>query len=57
MEAAVLYTLGAIHGIETLCLAAVSDIIGPQGAERISDDELRAGVDRMVRIACELATG
>lgn len=55
MEAAVLYTLGAIHGIETLCLATVSDIIGPHGAERISDDDLRAGVDRMVRIACALA--
>jgi purine-nucleoside phosphorylase len=57
MEAAVLYTLGAVHGVETLCLATVSDIIGPHGAERISDDDLRAGVDRMVRIACELATG
>lgn len=54
MEAAVLYTLGALHGIETVCLATISDIIGESGAERISDDELRIGVDRMMTVACEL---
>lgn len=55
MEAAVLYTLGAIHGIETLCVATISDIIGETGAERISDEELRAGVDRMMTVACATA--
>lgn len=55
MEAAVLYTLGALHGVETLCLATVSDLIGAGGSERISDEDLRDGIDRMVRIACELA--
>lgn len=55
MEAAVLYTLGAVHGIETLCVATISDIIGETGAERISDEELRAGVDRMMAIACATA--
>lgn len=55
MEAAVLYTLGAVHGIETLCVATISDIIGETGAERISDEELRAGVDRMMTIACATA--
>lgn len=57
MEAAVLYTLGALHGIETVCLATISDLIDESGAERISDDELRLGVDRMMTVACELGIG
>ena len=56
MEIAVLYTLAAIHGIEALGMLTVSDIIGDDGAsERITDDELRAGVDRMMAIACDVA--
>jgi len=57
MEAAVLYTLGAIHKIETLCLVTISDIIAAEEgtSERISDDELRTGVDRMTAVACEVA--
>jgi len=57
MEAAVLYTLGALHHVETLCMATVSDLIGADGAERISDEELQQGVDRMMEVACEVATG
>ncbi len=58
MEAAVLYTLGALHGIETLCMATISDLItGEQDtAERISDAELQQGVDRMMEVACQVAT-
>lgn len=58
MEAAVLYTLGALHGIETLCMATISDLItGEQDtAERISDAELQQGVDKMMEVACEVAT-
>jgi DeoD family purine-nucleoside phosphorylase len=57
MEAAVLYTLGAIHKIETLCMVTISDIIATaEGtSERISDDELKAGVDRMMVVACDVA--
>ncbi|MEP7203564.1 MAG: purine-nucleoside phosphorylase [Ilumatobacteraceae bacterium] len=57
MEAAVLYTLGAINGIETLCLVTISDIIAADKgtSERISDEELRLGVDRMTAVACEVA--
>jgi len=56
MEAAMLYTLGAIHHIETLTLATISDLItDEQNAERISDDELRIGVDRMMQVACDIA--
>lgn len=57
MEAAMLYTLGALHRIETLCICTVSDLItDEQNAERISDEELRTGVDRMMEVACEVAT-
>lgn len=57
MEAAVLYTLGAMHKIETLCIATVSDLIASEKeAERISDAELKQGVDRMMEVACEVAT-
>jgi DeoD family purine-nucleoside phosphorylase len=57
MEAAVLYTLGAIHGIETLCLVTISDLIAAaEGTStRISDEELKKGVDRMTTVACDVA--
>ncbi|MEP7047443.1 MAG: purine-nucleoside phosphorylase [Ilumatobacteraceae bacterium] len=57
MEAAVLYTLGAIHHIETLCLVTISDLIAADEgtSQRISDEELTLGVDRMTRVACEVA--
>ncbi len=56
MEAAMLYTLGALHGIETLTLATISDLIADeQNAERISDEELQIGVDRMMRVGCDVA--
>ena len=56
MEAAMLYTLGAMHKIETLCICTISDIIvDEQNAERISDEELKIGVDRMMEVACQVA--
>lgn len=57
MEAAVLYTLGAMHGIETLCIATISDIIAADvsSSERISDADLKKGVDRMMEVACDVA--
>jgi 5'-methylthioadenosine phosphorylase/purine-nucleoside phosphorylase len=56
MEVAVLYTLAAIHGIEAVGLVTISDLIGSDGAsERISDDDLRQGVDRMMQVACAVA--
>jgi DeoD family purine-nucleoside phosphorylase len=57
MEAAVLYTLGALHGIETLCMVTISDLIAADDgtSERISDDELKRGVDRMMTVACDVA--
>lgn len=56
MEAAVLYTLAAIHGFEALAVMTVSDLIASESeAERISDADLQAGVDQMMRIACATA--
>ena len=56
MEVATLYTLAALHGIEAVALTTVSDLIGDDGAsERISDEELRTGVDRMMDVACAVA--
>ena len=57
MEAAVLYTLGAIHKIETLALMTISDLIAADEgtSQRISDEALKLGVDRMMTVACEVA--
>ena len=56
MEAAALFTLGALRRVETACLLTVSDIVVEGEFNRISDDELRAAVDRMTRIALDVAT-
>ena len=56
MEAAMLYTIAAVKGIESLAIMTVSDLLGdPAGAVRISDENLKAGVDQMMRIACRVA--
>ncbi|HEX5449956.1 MAG TPA: DeoD-type purine-nucleoside phosphorylase [Gaiellaceae bacterium] len=55
MEAAALFTVGAIRGIEAGCLLTVSDIVVEGEFLRISDDELKAAVDRMTRIALDVA--
>ncbi len=56
MEVAMLYTLAAIHKIESLGIMTVSDLIADDGSsERISDEELRHGVDAMMRVACQTA--
>lgn len=56
MEAAMIYTIAAIHGIEALALMTVSDILEESGeTTRISDAELKRGVDAMMQIACRVA--
>jgi DeoD family purine-nucleoside phosphorylase len=56
MEAAVIFTIAALRRIHAGCLLTVSDIvIGPEFT-RISDDELRAAVDRMTRVALATVT-
>jgi DeoD family purine-nucleoside phosphorylase len=56
MEAAALFTVGALRGVLTGCLLTVSDIVVSGDFVRITDEELRAAVDRMTRIAFDTAT-
>ncbi len=56
MEVSALYTLAAIHHIEAVALLTVSDLIGDDNSsERITDEELRVGIDQMMRVACRVA--
>jgi DeoD family purine-nucleoside phosphorylase len=57
MEAAALFTLCALRGVEAGCLLTVSDIVVEGEFKRITDDDLRAAVDRMTRIALDVAVG
>jgi len=56
MEAAVLFTIGALRGVKAGCLLTVSDIVIGEQFTRISDDDLRAAVDRMTRVALATVT-
>ena len=58
MEAAVLFTIGALRGVQAGCLLTVSDYaVHGEAIARISDDDLRAAVDRMTRVALKTVTG
>ena len=62
MEAAALFTVAAIGGIGKVqgvqggCLLTVSDIIVEGVFTRITDEELKAAVDRMTRVALMTVT-
>ena len=62
MEASALFTvaalggIGKVSGIHAGCLLTVSDIVVEGVFTRISDDELRAAVDRMTRVALATVT-
>src|SRR5215470_13173114 len=56
MEAAALFTVSALREVHGGCLLTVSDIVVEGEFVRISDDELRAAVDRMTKIALDTAT-
>jgi 5'-methylthioadenosine phosphorylase/purine-nucleoside phosphorylase len=55
MEAAVLYTIAALRKVSALTVLTVSDYLYTGQFERIGDDELRAGVDRMTAVAARVA--
>jgi 5'-methylthioadenosine phosphorylase/purine-nucleoside phosphorylase len=56
MEAAMMYTIAAVKRIESLAIMTVSDLLGEGGeTERISDEDLRAGVDQMMQMGCVVA--
>jgi DeoD family purine-nucleoside phosphorylase len=56
MEAAALFTVGALRKVESGCLLTVSDIVVEGEFKRISDEELKAAVDRMTRVALKTVT-
>jgi 5'-methylthioadenosine phosphorylase/purine-nucleoside phosphorylase len=53
MEAAVLFTLGALRRLQTACLLVVSDVVVEGEFVRISDEEMKRAVDGMTELALE----
>ena len=54
MEAAVIFTIAALRGVQAGCLLTVSDYaVHGEAVARISDEELQAAVDRMTRLALQ----
>ena len=56
MEAAVIFTIGALRKVQAGCLLTVSDIVVGGSFTRISDEDLQAAVDRMTRVALATVT-
>ena len=56
MEAAVLFTLGALRKVKTGCLLTVSDVVVEGEFVRITDDEMKAAVDQMTELALTTIT-
>jgi DeoD family purine-nucleoside phosphorylase len=56
MEAAVLFTLGALRRIQAGCMLLVSDLVVEGTFVRISDDDMRAAVDQMTELALHTVT-
>jgi purine-nucleoside phosphorylase len=56
MEAAVLFTLGALRKLHAGCLLTVSDVVVEGEFVRISDEEMKAAVDQMTELALAVAT-
>jgi DeoD family purine-nucleoside phosphorylase len=57
MEAAVLFTIGALRRIQAGCLLIVSDVVVEGEFVRISDEEMRKAVDQMTELALHTVTG
>jgi 5'-methylthioadenosine phosphorylase/purine-nucleoside phosphorylase len=55
MEAAVLFTIGAIRKVQAGAMMVVSDVMHGGEFVRISDEELRRAVDRMTELAIRTA--
>jgi len=55
MEAAVLFTIGGIRGVQTACVLTISDLVGGEQFVRIGDDQLAQAVERMTRLALTAA--
>jgi 5'-methylthioadenosine phosphorylase/purine-nucleoside phosphorylase len=56
MEAAMLFTLGALKRIQTGCLLLVSDVVVEGEFVRISDEDMQRAVDQMTELALVTVT-
>ena len=56
MEAAVLFTLGALRKIQAGCMLIVSDVVVEGEFVRITDEEMKTAVDQMTELALHVAT-
>jgi 5'-methylthioadenosine phosphorylase/purine-nucleoside phosphorylase len=56
MEAAVLFTLGALRKVKAGCLLTVSDVVVEGEFVRITDEEMKAAVDQMTELALDTVT-
>ena len=56
MEAATLFTLGALRKIKAGCLLTVSDIVVEDEFVRISDEAMKAAVDQMTELGLHTVT-
>ena len=56
MEAAMLFTLGALRKIQTGCLLIVSDVVVEGEFVRISDEDMKRAVDEMTELALATVT-
>jgi purine-nucleoside phosphorylase len=56
MEAAVIFTLGALRKVQAGCLLTVSDVVVEGEFVRISDEEMKAAVDQMTELALRTIT-
>jgi DeoD family purine-nucleoside phosphorylase len=56
MEAAMLFTVGALRKIRTGCLLIVSDVVVEGEFVRISDEDMKKAVDEMTELALATAT-
>lgn len=56
MEAAVLFTLGALRKVQAGCLLLVSDVVVEGEFVRISDEDMKRAVDEMTELALHTVT-
>ena len=56
MEAAILFTLGALRRIQAGCMLIVSDVVVEGEFVRITDEEMRSAVDQMTELALATVT-
>jgi DeoD family purine-nucleoside phosphorylase len=56
MEAAMLFTVGALKKIQTGCLLIVSDVVVEGEFVRISDEDMKKAVDQMTELALHTLT-